>query len=435
MRLGDRLRVSGAFVVAPVATALAVWFLLANEPPGDPQAVSVGVGGALPTLLVAPVVAAAAALSGARLRRSGWHRRPTVRSSVAVVVEQVWPLVLSGALALAVATAVTASGLSFTGLPDLTPLAPAVVMLVAASVTGLSLGMRLWGPIAVAAAGAAWFFLLAFPVALDPPWLRHLVGVDSCCQAFESLDRRAPFASTLTAASLIAVGLLAFSSARLRRAHLLGGTLGVVAVLVIAALTVRPLGWSATTAREGQMDCVESDEVEFCVWPEQAHDLERVSDIGGRALGAVTRTTGVSSPTLLSTGSDVDQVVGERGFWFSFRDDDEAIVRQVTSAAFPDVTPCMGVSGSSTSPGMDRLVEVGWLAGSWWQAQGLAAFAGDHEVTAEIVDDVTNGDQAALRAILALDLADQAAWLDQAAQSVATCEPEEAPTLPIAQVR
>nr|WP_146177610.1 hypothetical protein [Sphaerisporangium cinnabarinum] len=442
MRLEDRVSVSGAYVVAPVATALAVWFLLVNEIPGDPRAITVGASGAWPVVLVAPVVAASAAIAGSRLRRSGGILGPRGRALVVVVGEQVWPLVVAGTVALGTGTVVAGAKLSYSGVPNLVPLLPAVAMIVAAAVTGFALGLRVWTPVAAALSGAVWFYLLAFPAALDPPWLRHLVETGACCTVSESLDVRAPLASLVTASALVMLGIVAIM-AHESRVAVGGGLAGAVGLLALAVLLALPLGWSSTTVREGPLECTTSQSVEFCVWPEQAGDLARVADNGASAIAAVSRVTGVEPPLRLTAHSRAAQNAGERAFWFAAGSDDESLVRQTTSAAFPDAGQCFDERPAGASQDLGPLVDAQWLGSLWWQARGLTAHLASTDsesrsqpelaVPDEVVELVAGGIQenrVALTGLLELGTAEQAQWIREASRAVLACSVSAAPPLP-----
>jgi hypothetical protein len=434
VRARSRLWFSGAAWMAPVAVGLGVLLLSANELSGAPSAVTAGVQGAWPVIVVAPVVATGAAITGGRLRRARWHIRPTSRSTASLLAETLWPHVGVGVLALVVTTVIALVDLPYAGLPDLRPLAAASVVVVAFAVLGFALGLRVWMPLALVAASGGTFYLLAFRVTVEPLWVRHLGGVDECCQVFETLSNRVPGASVLTACALLVLGAVAVARRPRRAGSVLVGA-GLATVLLATGVSlVSGMGSSPATLRTGEMTCRQGV-VEYCVWPEQGARLAQMVRVGDSVLGSVSTTTGASLPVALTASRDIRP--SENTFEVPQSEDDLDVAREIGSAAAPALTSQCALRLDHVSAAEDRsagtpedasrMLDALWIADAWWQVGSLTAMGWDEtDASRKILGE----DPAPLAALLSLPPRAQAAWISEVGRAAATCDISGAPTPP-----
>jgi hypothetical protein len=434
MRARSRLWFSGAAWMAPVAVGLGVLLLSANELSGAPSAVTAGVHGAWPVIVVAPVVATGAAITGGTLRRAQWHVRPTSRSTASLLAETLWPHVGAGVLALVVTTVIALVDLPYGDFPDLRPLAAASVVVVAFAVLGFALGQRVWMPLALVAASGGTFYLLAFRVTVEPLWLRHLGGVEECCQVYETLSNRVPAASILAACALLVLGAVVVAFRPQRTGSVLAGAGTATVLLAMGVVLVSGMGSSPATLRTGEMTCRQGV-VEYCVWPEQGTRLAQMMRVGDTVLGSVSSTTGAPLPTALTASRDLR--AGENTFEVPDSDDDLDVAREIGSAAAPALTNQCALRLDHVSAGEDRsvlkpedasrMLDALWIANAWWQVGSLSAMGWDET---DALSEVLGEDPEPLAGLLGLRPPAQADWISDVGRAAASCDISGAPTVP-----
>ncbi|MCZ1006692.1 DUF7224 domain-containing protein [Streptomyces lydicus] len=265
-------RSSSATWLAPLLAAFVAVLLsddlAASVTPGYwPSAVGAATF-ALP--FVAPACAAAGAWEGARFTRGNVAGWAPARSGLAVALPLLVPVLALGALGMAVAVALTISTAHPRG--GMPPVGMALVWLVvlaAHALAGFLLGKRLPLVVAVSLALVLSFVVTAYPAAVEPVWLRHMVtgGMTSCCSLGRAPDWQAAASAAVLACGVIAAAALALTATavRLRRA-LIGAAL--VAGLTGSGFLAHGLPADPTVTRAaGQLRCA-GDHPRVCLWPE-----------------------------------------------------------------------------------------------------------------------------------------------------------------------
>ncbi|SEE23161.1 hypothetical protein SAMN05428945_6862 [Streptomyces sp. 2224.1] len=267
-------RSSSATWLAPLLAAFVAVLLsddlTASVTPGYwPSAVAAATF-ALP--FVAPACAAAGAWEGARFTRgnvAGWA--PT-RSGLALALPLLLPVIVLGALGMVVAAALTISAAHpQAGLPPVGMALVWLAVLTAHAMAGFLLGKRLPLVVAVALALVLSFVLTAYPAAMEPVWLRHMVtgGMTSCCSLGQAPDRQAAASALVLACGVIAaaVSALTVPGVRLRRA-LTGAAL--VAGLAGSGFFAQGLPADPAVPRAAEQLRCAGDDPRVCLWPELA---------------------------------------------------------------------------------------------------------------------------------------------------------------------
>ncbi|TQJ14472.1 hypothetical protein FB459_1936 [Yimella lutea] len=140
------------------------------------------------------------------------------------------------------------------------------------------------------------YLVMAFPPAMEPVWLRHLVVVSSnCCTTAETLSLRA-VGGFLVLTCTVAFGAFLVSAHRygggLRLVHGVPAVgVGVALALVLAA----GLAAVATDARRQGLRCQDASGTQLCLWPEHEQVRSEAAAILAR-VGADARRTGARYP-------------------------------------------------------------------------------------------------------------------------------------------
>ncbi|MFE3552545.1 hypothetical protein ACFXN2_28200 [Streptomyces kronopolitis] len=310
---------------------------------------------------VAPACATAGAWEGTRLTRGNvTHWAPT-RSGLGIALPLLAPVLVLGIVGMAVAAAVTIS----TGRPDVgTPPVGMVliwlVILTAHAMAGFLLGTRLPLVVATPLALILSFVLTAYPAALEPLWLRHMVtgGMGSCCSLDQTPSWRAAASAVVLALGVIGAAVLALTVLRRRaRTLLIGGAL--VAGLAGSAWLAHGLPADPVTARPAdQLECA-GDEPRVCLWPELAGHAAMVRENASDARHRLQRA-GVTVPGELTMNEHPGNGALFIGAW---PDPTPSEVRAgVGTALLPSGPPACAQSGSSF-PGADAYgPTAAWLS-------------------------------------------------------------------------
>ncbi|WP_433857624.1 DUF7224 domain-containing protein [Streptomyces kronopolitis] len=310
---------------------------------------------------VAPACATAGAWEGTRLTRGNvTHWAPT-RSGLGIALPLLAPVLVLGTVGMAVAVAVTIS----TGRPDVgTPPVGMVliwlVILTAHAMAGFLLGTRLPLVVATPLALILSFVLTAYPAALEPLWLRHMVtgGMGSCCSLDQTPSWRAAASALVLALGVIVAAALALTMLRRRaRTLLIGGAL--VAGLAGSAWLAYGLPADPVTARSSdQLECA-GDEPRVCLWPELAGHAAMVRESATDARHRLQQA-GLSVPDELT----MDEHPGKGSLFIgAWPDPTPSEVRAgVGTALLPSGPPACAQSGSSF-PGADAYgPTAAWLS-------------------------------------------------------------------------
>ncbi|SHN08178.1 DUF7224 domain-containing protein [Streptomyces yunnanensis] len=229
---------------------------------------------------VAPACATAGAWEGSRITRGNvTHWAPT-RSGLAIALPLLAPVFVLGAVGMAVATALTIStGQPDTGTPPLGMVLIWLVVLAAHSFAGFLLGKRM--PLVVAAplALVLSFVLTAYPAAMEPLWLCHMVtgGISSCCSLSQTPDWRAAASALVLALGVIAAAVVALTVLA-RRARTALVTVALLAGLAGSGWLAYGLPADPVNARPAeQLQCA-GDNPRVCLWPELSQQADMIRE-------------------------------------------------------------------------------------------------------------------------------------------------------------
>ncbi|MFK0294327.1 hypothetical protein ACIQU6_28180 [Streptomyces sp. NPDC090442] len=253
---------------------------------------------------VAPACATAAAWEGARCTRGAVPHWAPIRSGLGVALPLLVPVFALGAVGMAAALALTvAEGHPSGGTPPVGVIAVWLVVLAAHSCAGFLLGRRL--PLVVGAPLALLlsFVLTAYPAAMEPLWLRHMVdgGLADCCSLDQTPNWRAASSAVVLALGVIvaAVVLLTVLARRVRIA--LTGAAVVVGLVGSGWLAygVPVVSVGARSAEE--LQCA-GEKPRICLWPE-AENASMVREDAADALHRLQRA-GLVVPDELTMDSN-----------------------------------------------------------------------------------------------------------------------------------
>lgn len=438
MRFGARWVASGAWWMLPVCMGLGVAILLVDGSVFDPSAASTATLGSSSVVVIAPVVAGGAVWSTGQLRRAGWWRRASARRSLGVVADLLWPHVLCGAAGLAASLATAMATYGVWRLPDPRPVVAALAMVVAAAVSGAALGRLVREVVALPVAIGGWYYVLAFPPALEPTWLRHLVVVRDCCLVGRSLDTSVVVAVVATAVAVTGASLGLLVPVTQHPAARLAGPLVAVLALAAAVGLVHARDADPTSPRRGELTCSgDEGRIRLCVWPEHAAELARLERVVTPALRAVAAETGVPAPTVLTQDEQADQDAGERFFAARPTDSDDDLERLGGAAAFPTLSATcvheLEAAGRGDGPvppeAASALYEAQYVGTLWWTTRTVLAASdlplsrGPGEARALAGSDPPPS----FSHVWDADADGQARWLSAVTDAVLACDPNLVP--------
>ncbi|MFK4224829.1 hypothetical protein [Streptomyces sp. NPDC019890] len=140
---------------------------------------------------------------------------------------------------------------------------------------GYAVGWRLPGILAVPVVAVSAFLWLAYPVAMDPLWLRHLNGTSlgDCCGVDRTLDPRALLAPTIVTLGLFLAVLVIVGERSVMRRLL--ALVPVAVACAVAVPMVMPMGYDPTRNRDVSALSCSSGTPRICLWPEQQQDASK----------------------------------------------------------------------------------------------------------------------------------------------------------------
>lgn len=360
---------------------------------------------------VAPACAAAGAWEGSRLTRGNVAHWAPTRTALGIALPLLVPVFVLGAVGMAVAAALTIStSLPDVGMPPIGMILVWLVILAAHSMAGFLLGKRL--PLVVAApiALVLSFVLTAYPAALEPLWLRHMVtgGMSSCCALDQDPSWRAAASAVVLALGVISACALALTMLRARTF--------VISAALVAGLAGS--GWLAyglpadpVSARSGdQLQC-NGEAPRVCLWPELSQPTmvrESASDARHRLQQA-----GLTVPSTLTMAEHAGKGALFIGAW----DDPtaEQVRAGVGTALMPSGPPACAQSGSSF-PGADAYgPSAAWLA--------MTAGAKAHEVAGRYGEK----ESAVAESVMKASHDKQLAWFQHNSKALRNCTTHPAP--------
>ncbi|MFJ9420283.1 hypothetical protein ACIRPT_39965 [Streptomyces sp. NPDC101227] len=310
---------------------------------------------------VAPACATAGAWEGTRITRgnvAGWA--PT-RSTLGIALPLLAPVFVLGAVGMAVAAALTIStGRPDVGTPPIGMVLVWMVILAAHSMAGFLLGKRLPLVIATPLALVLSFVLTAYPAAMEPLWLRHMVtgGMSSCCSLDQTPNWRAAASALLLALAVISACALALTALHQRTRAVLISTALVVGIAGSGGLAYGLPADPVTPRAEDQLQCA-GENPRVCLWPELSRQAAMIRENASDARHRL-QEAGLAVPKTLTME---EHSGGDALFIGTWPDPSASEVRAgVGTALMPSDPPSCAQSGSNF-PGADAYgPTAAWLA-------------------------------------------------------------------------
>jgi len=255
------------------------------------------VSSALP--IIVPFCAGLAAWEGARLRMGGAFSVAPVRSELAIAGRALLPIGCLALLGIAASAAAMLSTGPSLALGDLRILIVPLAAVAGYSALAYAAGRYLPGAFAIPGAVVGSWLLIVYPVAVEPLWIRHLTGyLSSCCDLSTVPDPGAMIAPIIVAAGMCAAaGLLVSPLAPTLRIGLAG--LAVVGAVGVATTFVTDLGSEATTPRNASALTCRGDRPRICLWPENEPVLHTTAAAASAIRDRLT-ASGVRVPSTVS---------------------------------------------------------------------------------------------------------------------------------------
>ncbi|GAA2674344.1 DUF7224 domain-containing protein [Streptomyces lunalinharesii] len=219
---------------------------------------------------VAPACATAGAWEGARWTRGAVAHWAPARSGLGIALPLLAPVFALGALGMAIASALTISaGHPGAGMPPVGMVLVWLVILAAHAFAGYLLGRRMPLVISAPVALLLSFVITAYPAAMEPLWLRHMVtgGLSSCCTLDQTPNWRAAASALVLALGVILASVVALTVLG-RRARTVLISAAVLAGLVASGWLAYGLPADPVTARStDELQCTGATP-KVCLWPE-----------------------------------------------------------------------------------------------------------------------------------------------------------------------
>lgn len=256
-----------SWIMFPAGVALGLLFISSEQPAARGYGLAAATTAGASIVLLAPLAMLLAAIAGSRWDCAGWHAHDAARRSLAVIADVVWPLAAAATVALFAVMASGGSGLS--GAVHVGP--PLAALLVGMMLLGFGLGVRLPLRLAAPLSVVGGYAFFAFPLVVEPTWLRQVTGIWwGCCAISRTLDPRAAVSVVAVAIGLAGSGFVLASRGRVRVSLAMA-----VAGIGLGALVVGKDGPDPSVARTGDMVCAgEPGSGQVCVWPEHQEALD-----------------------------------------------------------------------------------------------------------------------------------------------------------------
>ncbi|MEU9890810.1 hypothetical protein [Sphaerisporangium sp. NPDC051011] len=358
----SRLRSAGVYVL-PLAVIVAV--MQARRELGSMDLCWPGASAMANSAVavIAPIYAATAAWEAGRLRRGGVDRWTFARPWYVVVLDAL-TVPLAGAV-----LALTAASLSLLpamagvpGAPDLRFLGVAVLVCAGFIFLGFGLGRLLMPVYAVPISLIGTYLWLAYPISMEPLWLRHLTGnYDVACCRFDQVpDVRALVAGALVATAVIVTGLGLSLARRNVNAKRLTAGLVSVALVVGGVSVVRGLSWEVAVPRpRADLVCEPAGTSgavpRICLWPEHVAGADRLAKAVGPAVDRLA-AAGLPRPETLTEGQPTRQE-----WTFSYPPEPDEVAWAIAIGLVPQDVPECQAKGGQWFTGDMIMVLVSWL--------------------------------------------------------------------------
>lgn len=421
MKFTSRLWFVGAWWLVPSMVALGVWYVSSTHERDGGYALSSAANAAQSTALTYGLAGAAGALASARLAAAGWLDAPIARSRYIMLTQLVWTIVLAAGSAVAITFAWGMARDGALAWPGWQIPLSSLALLVAAVSVGVLLGRYLRPWLASATSLTLAYVVLGFPPALEPLWLRHLVGVSgSCCLIDQTVAPNVVFATTGLALAVSVAAMLLATPGPARY----GGpplaprlTSAVAAVSVAAGVAVGAVsdfGPDPVIPRSGNPECVSPNSVPtICVWPEHRAAVRDYTPM----LAAVARIEARAGLTPTRTFSEqparqFDQIA----LYLRSRSDERTRLDDVVNALAPGLDKCLDRNGDTvgTSGGSD--LEGLILLREWWAEQLALELHG-----------ASDNKRVTKTALAHLSSTEQSKWLNETTYARKACLPSPPP--------
>jgi hypothetical protein len=261
------LRRTPAFILAlPTLVVTALFLRQATAP--DTYGIAWLAQAASAVGIIAPVCAALAAWEGSRLRRGGALRLAPSRSEWQIGVRALLPVALLGVVAIAGATLLLLAHGPRLVLSDFRVLTVPLAVVGGHSALAYAAGRRLPAVFVVPGALVLSWFVVAYSIAIEPLWVRHLTGtLIDCCDVATVPARGALIAPiVIGVAACLAAAVVLTGAPALARAGVAGGVLALA--IGFGTTLVSDLGSEPTEPRRADDLRCSGDAPRVCIFPE-----------------------------------------------------------------------------------------------------------------------------------------------------------------------
>ncbi|WP_433498173.1 DUF7224 domain-containing protein [Sphaerimonospora sp. CA-214678] len=358
-----RLRSSAGLYALPLAIILAV--IQARRELGSMDlnwpGASAMAGSAV--VVIAPIFAAVAAWESGRLKRGSVENWTHTRPWYVVVLDTVaLPLLFAACALTSALLSLLPEMASVPGAPDWRFIGVAALVCIAFIFLGFGAGRLLKPVYAVPACLVGTYLWLAYPISMQPLWLRHLTGNydTACCRYDQIPDARALLGGTLVATAVAIMGAgLSIAQRHLAVKRVLTG-LFCLCLASCGVLLVHDMSWEAATARSAQeLICTSGTgqaKLRVCVWPEHSDDAGVIAKAATPAVNRLV-DTGLQRPKSVTEGPP-----GENEWSFYYSGDPVSVPWAISLGLVPqDVPECQDHGGEWLTGDM-VLVLAAWLS-------------------------------------------------------------------------
>ncbi|MFC5296798.1 MULTISPECIES: hypothetical protein [Brachybacterium] len=251
-------------------------------------------------ILCIPLVALAAAIAANKLDRSGFLDRPLARPPLLTLGMPLLGIFVPSAVMAVAAQAFSlrnASDVSVSFILLLTPVLWAGASTLFGWLVGAKLPLKFAAPLSVLVPYA----IVGFPPAMDPAWMQHTIGMSTLCCGVSEVPSWRPLLAAFLLAGGASLAMWVAITRRLTRSIAAIAITGIIIPALMAgfsAIVAMPLGYQATSPRDGNLLSCKDFGVEVCYWPEHAFEVES-SEPEIRAVIEVARTNGLLVPDRL----------------------------------------------------------------------------------------------------------------------------------------
>ncbi|MFC0865395.1 hypothetical protein ACFHYQ_24175 [Sphaerimonospora cavernae] len=363
MNWHGRLRSSTGLYALPLAIVLAV--MQARRELGSMDlswpGASAMAGSAV--VVIAPIFAAVAAWEAGRLKRGRVENWTSTRPWYIVALDAVTlPLLFAACALMSALLSLLPEMASVPGAPDWRFIGVAALVCIGFISLGFGAGRLLKPVYAVPACLVGTYLWLAYPISMQPLWLRHLTGnYDmACCRYDQVPDARALVAGMLVAIAVVVMGIgLSVAQRHLAVKRVLAGLFSL-SLVSCGVLLVHDMSWEAATARSAQeLICTSGTgqaKLRVCVWPEHADDARVIAKAASPAVNRLVGA-GLQRPKTVTEGPPA-----ENEWSFYYPGDPASVPWAIALGLVPQDVPKCQDQGGEWLTGDMVLVLAAWLS-------------------------------------------------------------------------